>query len=101
LLPSLEDAIRSLGQIRAAAITHRYLETNQPVRPLWDLMLRYAISEDGALHHEKFYRTTVEEYTSVRPAFKSRYLIALARVTASGYGYAAPGHAEACRLLGV
>jgi hypothetical protein len=101
LLASLEDAIRSRGQIRAAAITHRYLETNQPVRPLWDLMLRYAISEDGALHHEKFYRTTVEEYTSVRPAFKSRYLIALARVTASGYGYAAPGHAEACRLVGV
>ena len=99
LLASLEDAIRSRSQIRAAAVTHRYLETNQPVRPLWDLMLRYAISEDGALHHEKFYRTTVEEYTSVRPAFKARYLIALARVTASGHGYSAPGHAEACRLL--
>ncbi len=101
LLPSLEDAIRGNSQIRAAAITHRYLELNQPVRPIWDLMLRYAISEDGALHHEKFYRTTVEEYNSVRAPFRSRYLIALARVTASGYGYAAPGHAEASRLLGV
>lgn len=100
LLPSLEDAIRNRSQIRAAAIAHRYLASTQPVRPLWDLMLRYAISEDGALHHEKFYRTTVEEYASVRPAFKSRYLIALARVTASGYGYAAPGHTDACRLLG-
>ena len=101
LLASLEDAIRNRSQIRAAAITNRYLEANQPIRPLWDLLLREAISEDGALHHEKFYRTTVEEFTSVRAPFKSRYLIALARVTASGHGYAAPGHAEACRLLGV
>jgi hypothetical protein len=101
LLASLEDAIRNRSQIRAAALTHRYLETNQPIRPLWDLLLREAISEDGALHHEKFYRTTVEEFTSVRTAFKARYLIALSRVTASGHGYAAPGHTEACRLLGV
>jgi hypothetical protein len=101
LLPALEEAIRSRSQIRAAAITHRYLGTTEPVRPLWDLMLRYAISEDGALHHEKFYRTTAEEYASVRAPFKGRYLIALARVTASGCGYPAPGHADACRLLGV
>jgi hypothetical protein len=101
LLAALEDAIRGNSQIRAAAITHRYLEANQPIRPVWDLLLRYAISEDGALHHEKFYRTTVEEYNSVRTPFRSRYLIALARVTASGHGYAAPGHTEACRLLGV
>jgi len=101
LLPSLEDAIRNNSQIRAAAITHRYLETNQPIRLVWDLLLRYAISEDGALHHEKFYRTCVEEYNAVRAPFRSRYLIALARVTASGHGYPAPGHAEACRLLGV
>lgn len=101
LLPALEDAIRGNSQIRAAAITSRLIEMGQPVRPIWDLMLRYAISEDGALHHEKFYRTTVEEYNSVRVPFRPRYLVALARVTASGYGYAAPGHAEACRLLGV
>lgn len=101
LLPALEDAIRQNSQIRAAAITHRYLESGQPVRPVWDLLLRYAISEDGALHHEKFYRTSVEEYNSVRGPFRNRYLIALSRVTASGYGYAAPGHTDACRLLGV
>jgi hypothetical protein len=101
LLPSLEDAIRNRSQIRAAALVARYLETNQPVRPVWDMLLRYAISEDGALHHEKFYRTTVEEYGAVRTPFKSRYLIALARVAASGHGYAAPGYSDACRLLGV
>jgi hypothetical protein len=99
LLASLEDAIRNRSQIRAAALVHRYGTTNQPVRPLWDLLLRYAISEDGALHHEKFYRTTVEEFNSQRAAFRWRYLIALARVTASGHGYTAPGYADAVRLL--
>jgi len=68
---------------------------------LWDMFLRYAISEDGALHAEKFYRTTTEEFAAARPAFRPRYVAALARVTASAHGYAAPGHAEACRLLGV
>jgi hypothetical protein len=101
LLASLEDAIRNRNQTRAAALVQRYSTTDQPIRPLWDLLLRYAISEDGALHHEKFYRTTVEEFNTARPAFKWRYVIALARVTASGHGYAAPGHTEACRLLGV
>ncbi len=101
LLASLEDAIRNRSQIRAAALTARYLETNLPVRAVWDLLLREAISEDGALHHEKFYRTSVEEFNSVRAPFKARYLIALSRITASGHGYAAPGYADACRLLGV
>ncbi len=64
-------------------------------------MLRYATSEDGALHAEKYYRTVCEEFASMRPAFKWRQLVALARVTASEYGYAAPGYAEACKLLKV
>lgn len=101
LLGALEDAIRNRSQTRAAALVQRYGETSQSPRALWDVLLRYAISEDGALHHEKFYRTTVEEFNSVRAAFKWRYLIALARVTASGHGYPAPNHTEACRLLGV
>jgi hypothetical protein len=101
LLPALDEAIRNRNQTRAAAIVARCSTADQPVRPLWDMLLRYAISEDGALHHEKFYRTTVEEFGSQRAAFKWRYLIALSRVTASGHGYAAPGHADACRLLGV
>jgi len=101
LLPALDDAIRNRDQARAAAIVDRYLQANMPVRPVWDIMLKYAISEDGALHAEKFYRTASEEYAAMRPAFRNRQLIALARVTASAYGYAAPGHADACRLLHV
>ena len=48
-----------------------------------------------------FYRTATEEYLTTRPAFRWRQLIALARVTASEHGYAAPGYADACRLLSV
>ncbi len=101
LLPELEAAIRSRNQPRAAALAQRYAESTAPVRPLWDLLLRFAVSEDGALHAEKFYRTVTEEYRSSRPVFRCRYLIALARVTASAHGYAAPGFADACRLLAI
>ena len=42
-----------------------------------------------------------EEFAATRPAFRWRQLAALARVTASEYGFPAPGYAEACRLLKV
>jgi hypothetical protein len=74
---------------------------DQPVRPVFDLLLRYGISEDGALHAEKYYRTVTEEFAATRPAFRWRQLLALARVTASEYGQPAPGYADACRLLKV
>ena len=68
---------------------------------MFDLFLRYAVSEDGALHAEKYYRTVTEEFAAARPAFRWRQLIALARVTASEYGRPAPGMAEARDLLRV
>jgi hypothetical protein len=64
-------------------------------------MLRYAISEDGALHAEKYYRTVTEEFAATRPAFRWRHLAGLARVTASEYGWPAPGVAQARQLLKV
>jgi hypothetical protein len=101
LLRQLEEAIRGRDQPRASAVTARYGELQHPDRPLFDLLLRYAISEDGALHAEKFYRTTREEYLGARPAFRWRFVIALARVTASACGQPAPGYDEARRLLNV
>jgi hypothetical protein len=68
---------------------------------VFDLLLKYACSEDGALHAEKYYRTVSEEFATMRPAFRWRELVALARVTASEYGEPAPGYADACRLLKV
>jgi hypothetical protein len=100
-LAALEDAIRQRDQVGAAAVAKRYGEAGLPTQPLWDLLRRYAISEDGALHGEKFYRTVTEEFATTRAPFRWRHLIALARVTASAHGYAAPGHVEACRLLGI
>jgi hypothetical protein len=109
LLAEAEDAIRHNDQGRAAAAIAVYTEQKHSVQPVFDLMLRYAISEDGRLHAEKFYHTVTEEYATTRPAFRSRQLVALARVTASAYGYnredkrgyRAPGYEEACKLLGV
>jgi len=99
LLRETDDAIHQNLQAHAAAAVHRYGELGHDPRPVFDLLLRYAVSEDGALHAEKFYRTVTEEFSSTRPAFRWRQLVALARVTASEYGHPAPGMAEARDLL--
>jgi hypothetical protein len=101
LLKEAEDAIREKDQVRAAAAIARYGELGMPERAVFDLFLRYAVSEDGALHAEKFYNTTREEFGTAREAFRWRYLVALARVTASEFGQPAPGYKEACGLLKV
>ena len=100
LLKEAEVAIRENDEARACASVAWYAESAQSARPLFDLMLQYAISEDGALHGEKYYRTVTEEFASTRPEFRWRQLVALARVTASEYGQPAPGIAEAIGLLG-
>ena len=99
LLKELDEAIRGNLQARASGLAHRYGELGYEARPVFDLMLRYAVSEDGSLHGEKFYRTSVEEFAASRPAYRWRHLVALARVTASEYGRPAPGVAEARALL--
>lgn len=101
LLRDAEQAIRENLQTRAGAIIHKYGTLGHPAQPVFDLMLRYAISEDGQLHAEKFYRTVSDEFATTRPAFRWRQLVALARVTASEYGRPAPGYEEAKRLLKV
>ncbi len=99
LLREADEAIRQNLQGRAAALVHRYGELGHAPRGVFDLMLRYAVSEDGALHAEKYYRTVTEEFAAARPVFRWRQLVALARVTASEYGRPAAGVAEARELL--
>jgi hypothetical protein len=99
LLKQIEEAIRAKEQALACALVNGYGELGYPERPVFDLLLRYAVSEDGALHAEKYYRTVSMEFAAARPAFRWRQLIGLARVTASEYGTPAPGYAEACQLL--
>lgn len=101
LLRELEAAIKDRDQARACALVHRQGELGHPSRPIFDVLLRYAMSEDGALHAEKYYRTVSEEFATARPAFRWQHLVALARVTASESGFPAPGYTEACKLLKV
>ncbi len=101
LLGELNAAIRDNLQAQACNVVNRYGELGHDARPVMDLLLKYAVSEDGALHAEKYYRTTTEEFARTRPAFRWRHLVSLAHVTASEYGREAPGHAEACSLLGI
>lgn len=107
LLKTTEEAIRENNQSRAAAAIHLYGQQGHPADPVFDLMLKYAISEDGRLHGEKYFQTVAEEFSTTRPAFRWRQLVALARVTASAYGYSvddqkgfrAPGYEAAYRQL--
>lgn len=100
-LQLLDAAIRRNDQATASAVVAALESAGQPARAVLDVLLRYAISEDGALHAEKFYRTVSQEFADTRPAFRWRHLIALARVTASEFGAPAPGMAQARELLRV
>ncbi len=101
LLKQTEEAVKAGNQAMAAALVQKYGEAGHSERAVCDLLIQYGVSEDGALHAEKYYRTATEEFGVMRPAFRWRQLVALARVTASEYGRQAPGYAEARRLLGV
>jgi hypothetical protein len=101
LLREIEEAIRGNLQAKVSALVQRYGELGHPSRPIFGLLLRFAVSEDGALHAEKYYRTVSEEFAATRAAFRWRHLVALARVTASEFGRPAPGIAEARALLRV
>ena len=109
LLAAAEDAIRHNDQGRATAAIQIYGDRGFAVDPVFDLMLKYAISEDGRLHGEKYFNTVREEYRTTRPAFRWRQIVALARVTTSSFGYnredkygfRAAGYEDACKLLGV
>lgn len=100
LVKELGGAIRDKDQARAAALTARIgTEKAASAKEVFALLRDFAVSEDGALHAEKYYATASDEFARARDTFKWRQLVALARVTASAYGYAAPAHKEACELL--
>lgn len=101
LLKELDAMIRQNMQSHAAAVVQRYASLGHAAEPVFDLLLRFAVSEDGALHAEKYYQTVADEFRSTRPVFRWRHLVALARVTASEFGRPAPGQAEARELLKV
>ena len=101
LLRELDAAIRENNQSHAAALVQRYGELGHASRPVFDLLLRYATSEDGSLHAEKYYHTVTEEFGRTRKAYRWDHVVGLARVTASEYGKRADGYHQACELLNV
>lgn len=101
LLRHADEAIRDKDQALAAAAIDRYGRLGGSPRQVFDCLLNYATSEDGALHAEKYYRTVTEEFATIRPAFRWRQLVGLGRVSASEFGTPAPGYREACELLRV
>ena len=101
LLKQANAAIRNRDQALAGAAIQRYADLGGSSRPVFDLLLRFATSEDGALHAEKYYRTATEEFANTRDSMRWRQLVGLARVSASEFGTPAPGYREACELLKV
>src|SRR5262249_53522354 len=98
---ALDEAIRGKDQKRAAAVASRYGALGHDAKPIFAKLRQYAVSEDGALHAEKYFNTASEEYGRSRAKFRWLHVGALARVTASSGGQPAPGVAEARKLLGV
>ncbi len=99
LLKTLDNAIRANDQALASAAAAAYAERDANPAAIFSLLRGYAISEDGALHAEKFYRTVSQEFAEGRAAFRWRQVIGLSRVTASEFGRPAPGVAIARELL--
>jgi hypothetical protein len=99
LIGQLDEAIRGNLQARAAAIVAKYGQLGLEPKPLFECLMRYAVSEDGALHAEKYYRTVHEEFQFALPEHRWEFVTSLARVTASEFGRTAPGYQEAVELL--
>jgi hypothetical protein len=95
----IEARIRARDQKGACQAARRYVALGHPPEALFALLLEFALSEDGALHAEKYFRTAQEEHASARAEHRGRFLVALTRVTASEFGFPAPGCDEARKLL--
>ncbi len=101
LLDRLDASIRGRDQGRACALAAAYVgREGADLTAYFDRMIRFAVSEDGALHAEKYFRTVQSAVATGRAAFRSEHLLALARVTASECGTPAPGGEQARKLIG-
>ena len=99
LRAEIEGRIRNKDQKGACVAARRYCELGHPPADLFALLLQFAVSEDGALHAEKYFRTAEEEHAAARPKHKANFLVALTRVSASEFGFPAPGCEEVRKLL--
>jgi hypothetical protein len=101
LLAQMAEAIRGNEQLQTCAMIDRWRTLGYAAEPVFKQLLEFAVSEDGALHAEKFFRTVQEEFATTRSELRWNHLIGLGRVTASEFGHPAPGMEEARELLGI
>jgi hypothetical protein len=99
LLREIEGRIRERDQKGACVAARRYCSLGHSDADLFALLLGFAVSEDGALHAEKYFRTAQDEHSTARASHRALYLVALTRVMASHMGFPAPGYDEARKLL--
>jgi len=99
VLREIDGRIRSRDQKGACVAARRYCELGHPPADLFAMLIEFAVSEDGALHSEKYFRTAQDEHSIARAAHRGLHLVALTRVMASQYGFPAPGCEEARKLL--
>ena len=99
LLKEIEGRIRDRDQKGACQAARRYCALGHSAADLFTLLLGFAVSEDGALHAEKYFRTAQDEHSTARPEHRALYLVALTRVMASHFGFPAPGYDDARKLL--
>jgi hypothetical protein len=99
LRAEIDARIRARDQKGACLAARRYCELGHSSPELFALLVGFAVSQDGALHAEKYFRTATEEHVSARPNSKPLYLVALTRVMASQQGFPAPGVEETRKLL--
>ena len=98
-LDAMAECIRDRDQAMTAALADCYLEDGGDAAVIFRRLAPFLLDQDGALHHEKYFHTCVEEHSLRRAAFRKAWPVSLARVAASGQGFTAPGVAQAKALL--
>lgn len=63
-------AVQGNDQSMSCAIVQQYGYQKRSGRSLLDVLLKYTVSEEDALHAEKLSQTVTEEYLTTRPAFR-------------------------------
>jgi hypothetical protein len=99
LLDMLGSAIRNKDQRFAASVSKRLEGFSEATDKTFGILRQYSTLQDGALHAEKFYATARDHFLNGRPELRWSYVVSLARVVASGYGYEAPGLEDARTIL--
>lgn len=99
LVGALREAATGGDQPRAGAIAQRMSELGQ-AEALFDALRMVAVSQDGALHAEKYQHTSRVAHAASREAFRPEHLVAYARVVASQACLQSPEVAEVRELIG-